>query len=466
MIPHVSAYRRVPASGGGGGGAEAFAGYTPTVIVSTRADLQTELAAATAGTIIGVEPGTYTLASPPTASDYTPGFQPTSSGTSGNPIRIVARYPAAMYFGSTSLYTKLSTGQTSYGAGVGAPTFGARNKDYVEWIGMFVDEVDSGATDNGGIASIAECTGCAIQYCVIRGEHTLASGSLHSAIRVNGCDAGANNTVSYNKCYNISNGISDANQSAILVLEAANCIVEHNEVWDSSGGIFVKRNGAQPGNLVFRYNYIHETNNCGIRIGTTNPNGSTSYTTHVHNNLCVDAGAGFSIDISSSGTGDQANVIFQNNTAVNCYAGLFPPYIPTFGETSGAKFCNNIVASPTTSALRFDGSGAFTSITTATMDFQHNVYYSYPTFVTSDTISSQNMAYWTGTVGQDTVSPASITSDPQFTGGVGPAAYKLGGASPARDLGIDILDLQGGGTSASIHAGCYVTGSETIGTGY
>ncbi len=452
-----------------------YGGYTPTIYAApadvgsgngsseaNAMDLATALSTVTAGGIVGLIPGDYTI-TPPAPSDYTPAFQPTNSGSSGNPIRIVAKYPAAANYGSTSLYSSLSHGRTAV---PGNPTFGSRGKDFVEWIGVFVDEVASYSTDNGGIGGIAEAQGCAITHCVIRGDASLAGGSLHSAIRVNGTDDGVQTYVAYNKCYNVGNDISDANQSAILVLESRDVLVEHNECWDSSGGIFVKRNGAAPGNLIFRYNYIHDCNNCGIRIGTTNPNGSTAYTTHVHNNLCVNIdSAGFSVDISSSGTGDQANVIFQNNTAVNCYAGFFPPYIPTFGETSGGKFYNNIIASPTTSALRFDGSGAFTSITTATFDFQHNVYYSFPTFVTSDTISSQNFAYWTGTVGQDTVSPATITSDPLFIN-AGTGDYKLQAGSPARDLGVDILDLQGGGTSASIHAGCYVTGSEVIGTGY
>lgn len=76
-------------------------------------------------------------------------------------------------------------------------------------------------------------------------------------------------------------------------------------------------------------------------------------------------------------------------------------------------------------------------------------------------MANYTLAAWQG-IGQDNASPASITSDPLFVD-AGAGNYRLQAGSPARDLGVDILDLQGGGTSASIHAGCYVTGTETIG---
>lgn len=80
-------------------------------------------------------------------------------------------------------------------------------------------------------------------------------------------------------------------------------------------------------------------------------------------------------------------------------------------------------------------------------------------------MTTYTLATWKSTKSQDSASPEAITSDPLFTN-AGAGDYKLQAGSPARDLGVDILDLQGGGTSASIHAGCYVTGSEVIGTGY
>ena len=197
-------------------GSSLFSGFTPTIYAApadvgsgdgsseaNAMDLATALTNVTAGGIVGLIPGDYTI-TPPSPSDYTPAFQPTNSGSSGNPIRIVAKYPAAANYGSTSLYSSLSHGRTAV---PGNPTFGSRGKDFVEWIGVFVDEVASYSTDNGGIGGISESQGCAITHCVIRGDASLAGGSLHSAIRVNGTDAGVRTYVAYNKCYNVGNDI-------------------------------------------------------------------------------------------------------------------------------------------------------------------------------------------------------------------------------------------------------------------
>lgn len=443
-----------------------YGGYTPTIYAapadvgsgngSSEANAQNladALVDAMAGDIVGLIPGTYTAADI-AASDSVPAWQTTNSGSSGNPIRIVAKYPAVA---NASNRSELRTGAAT--AWTGNPTFGALSKDYVEWLGIYVDETVSHSTGTCGVVSIADSNNCAVKYCVIVGAGDHISDSLRCAIRLENNDVG-NNVVSYNHCSNFSPGITNANEFAILILDSVTVLVEHNEVEGSAGGVFVKHNHEFPGDLTIRYNYVHD---CwgGIRVDSNCPIGDLAYDSYVYQNL-IENCTGTGLWFANSGNQNAANTIMQNNTLVSCGVGNGTHQQP-FETGAGHKFWNNIVYDPT-QAMNWDNwsTGELATLPTADFSAEHNLYYSAATFLDGDVMSAQTLGYWQG-LGQDSASPAASTSDPLF---VGSGSYKLQGGSPALTLGRDHLNISGLGVNATIPAGCYITDSEVIGTGY
>jgi hypothetical protein len=238
-------------------------------------------------------------------------------------------------------------------------------------------------------------------------------------------------------------------------------LVEHNYLHDCGAGVFHKRadqsggGSYNHGNWVARFNKIVDCE-FGVRADSNQSTGETGWTFDVYQNLMISCNlACFNSNSSLDMAGD---IRFQNNTIVNCTVGHATGQQP-FDSGAGHKFYNNIVYDPS-QAFNWDEwtSGELAALATTEFLANYNVYYSAATFMDGDVMAAQSMATWQG-YGQDA---DSITDDPLFTNYAG-GVYTLQAGSPARDLGVDILNLQGSGTSASIHAGCYVTGSEIIG---
>lgn len=439
------------------------ASYASAANASTPTTLGTALARATAGTTIGVLPGTGAtayVAQYITPHTFTPQWRATNSGdaTSG-PIRIVAKYPAVMHPGTPGLWSELRNSPTTVEWN-GNPTFGTNGQHYIEWIGFFVDEAVSFGTGDNGPASLNGTSHSAIKYCRIRsnGNNPEGPDSLHCCLRVEGC-SGAN-VVSHNQLFNNNPSFTTWNEAALHVSHVGDLLIEHNEIWNSSGGIMVKRNWNAPGAVTIRFNHIHDCSG-GIRVDSLCPTGNLdpAYRGDVYQNLIVNC-AGAALWFANSSNVSNAHVTMQNNTAVGCGQGCGTHQDP-FDAGAGHKFVNNIIDTAGR-AYNWDNwtAGQLAALSAGDFAADRNVFHSCATFFDGDNIAPQPLSYWQTTVGQDV---NSITSDPLFVGG---GSYALQAGSSARTLGRDVLNLSGSGVGAVIPAGCYLTGAEIIGTGY
>ncbi len=397
--------------------------------------------AAQPGDTVVVRAGRYTTTG--TGTRYTPAYNPVNSGTAANPITFETN-------GAVTL---------AYSSGIG-PVIGSYQRNYITWRGFSVDEALTRAASDTGPVVLWECTGCVIEYCEIdgNGDAGFGPGELHNGVRIN---AGGDNIVRHNYIHDFRNAGSGSNASAILVDHSAGGIVEHNEIANSDGVFFIKRNYNSPGLWVVRYNYGHDSY-LGIRADQlTRTAANPAHGVDIYQNVLVNITENAFMTHQYEGSGSYY-IRVVNNTVRNCGQAFQGADL-----TANARhaFRNNIVVG---CPLGFRTANSSSEWTTATIDVRQNMYrgMSNAAMFGYDTSGQSMMSFanWQA-LGQDSASPASRIADPLFVNEAG-GNFRLQAGSPARSVGVDVLDLNdNGATNDVINLGAYITGNEVIGPG-
>ncbi|MDO8357280.1 MAG: right-handed parallel beta-helix repeat-containing protein [Nitrospirota bacterium] len=295
---------------------------------------------------------------------------------------------------------------------------------------------------------------------------------------------------------------SKLNAGGILAYDASDNIIEHNEVYDVSLGIYLKgrHDGFTMSNNIIRYNYVHDNRQIGIRTESTK-------ITLVHQNIVHGCPSGYYLGAFGP---DRTRVI--NNLAYNCSESAFElveaapanwsastAYVledrryngvniyvcttagisaasggPTgtgTGITDGSvvwdyspykiilncEFKNNI------SQLCGIGYSSWTAGSPAEQQFTAN-YNMYRDINGSPAVAANFHGYATGNFAAWRALGLDVnysTADPLL---VNPGAFDfhLQGGSPARNFGIGVYGV-GGNDGGAVHAGPYITGNEVIG---
>lgn len=396
--------------------------------------------AAQAGDVVVVSAGTYTAAG--TATRFLSPFNPANSGTSGSPITFQCETEAACTLGLSS-----SEG----------PVFGCRSRDYIIWDGFVVNGVSSPSTSDTGHVDFFTATGCQLLNSVITGDvnHPNTGQGNYNAVRIEATDGVI---ISGNTLSNIAEeNVYGGNQAAIMLYDADNTVIENNTISRAGNGVYVKGTHDTPGesqaNTTVRLNFLYDMRfNC---LDVLSGQGGSFY-----QNICV-AGTG--------GTNGQTVFGFPasvNIAAVprdfdiynNVYYG-FTNCVVVEGASGTAhhvniRFWNNICRTSTF--------GITTGTLTGPGDFEaeHNIYSGMTTAV-ANFGSNLTLSGWQGlSPAQDSVAPAAITSNPMFVAEASGASgdFHLQGGSPAINQGRTFA-------GATVNAGAYLTGSETIGAG-
>jgi len=236
-------------------------------------------------------------------------------------------------------------------------------------------------------------------------------------------------------------------------------VIEHNEIANSDGVIFIKRNYNTPSRWIIRYNYGRDSGG-GIRVDqlvrtTANP----AHTVDIYQNLLVN------IRVKAFATNhyEGAETFYLrivNNTVKNCDVAFEGKQLTA---NAGHIFQNNLFVGCPLGFRSYDGPEVWT---VSTFRARHNMYRDMNSAATFqfDTSGQTNLSFgaWQG-LGQDSASPASRVADPLFVNEAG-GNYRLQAGSPARNAGADLLDLNGNGSATDlIHLGAYITGNEVIG---
>lgn len=417
---------------------------------ATPCSAATAMTNAVADNVVQFAAGTYSVVG--TDNRWTPALNPSSSGTLGHPITFQANGTVTITFSS----------------GTG-PAIGADGRDYITWNGFAVDEANAPGASDTGPCVFHLSTGGVVKNCTLDGNGGTSPYDNHPGVRLQ--DA-YDVTVENNTIHDFYNPDSSSNGCGIQVYWSGRVTIRHNTIYNCFTGIFVKQLEGYPdtpgdvvGDFSIYQNYIH---NCTVVLSSHHAPCPVGGPVRFYQNLCVaetDGVVGWQVNHGNTAAYNPTHIQVVNNTFVDFVQGVLQS--DTAGGNAwtvhgGLVFWNNIVVDASEYPIYSGGPAADVS-DLETFNAEHNCYHGGGSFRANGT--NYTLATWKSTVGQDSATGAggaSITTDPAFTNEAG-GVYTLGAGSPCLSLGVDRLNLQGGGTTASIHAGCYVTGTETMG---
>ncbi|WP_156762728.1 right-handed parallel beta-helix repeat-containing protein [Woeseia oceani] len=382
--------------------------------------------AAQAGDTVIVRAGVYATTQG-TGERYEPIYNPVNDGRPGDPITIRAE-------GVVSLQSNTST--------IGEPIIGTLNRQYIVWDGFYIDEINVDTKADTGPVVVWGSSNITIQNLTVRGK-TVNWGDNHSAIRI---EYSTDSLIRSNHLFENRGASNQYNGSAIILYDSSGIVMEHNEIHDSQGGIFIK--GAYGGTanhrITVRYNLLYNLG-VGITHGIVNDAG-TAFGARTYQNIVHNSGSGI-VFIGYNGS-SPANIDVTNNTL---YANNLGIHVKP--GTSGYRdvvIRNNIILD---SSYGIQGEDV-TDVSNIT--FSNNIYSSVGTLARI-AYANHSLSSWQSNFNQDLV--GSMQSDPMLVNAAG-GNFRLSGASPALNAGLDILNMFGGG---AINLGAYVTGDEVIG---
>lgn len=338
-----------------------YDGLTPTIYANpsgalgngsgsseaNAASLPNALAAAEAGDIVGILPGIATGTD--TNSDV-PSFQPTNSGSLGNPIILVGKFA----WGSVGR-TELRSGALDLGTG--CPAFGVNGLDYVEWRNIYCNEENSYTRTDTGPCVLWDTTGSGIRKCRIIGISDYFPDDNHNGLRVEG---GVD-------CYAYDNTISgfysgpgrETNGTGLMTYGASNFAFENNEIYDCYTAIYIK--GTAAGETLWNhgsiaYNLLHDIHG-GMRLEAIDP----SDTLTIEQNLIYEF-SDFAFNLATSGgVANTRNLIMRFNSIIIGQAtsnnGLYVKAI----TGTGNSFNDNCIAIYTTTNQNYMDGGEYTA---------------------------------------------------------------------------------------------------------
>jgi hypothetical protein len=191
----------------------------------------------------------------------------------------------------------------------------------------------------------------------------------------------------------------------------------------------------------------------------------SSHYSRVYQNVVLNSN--FGLNFTGLSGNEPRDDVFQNNTVHGSrQAGIW-----LRGTSTGwqrLKFFNNLLTGNGETGLNI----IFPTV--GDIAFEHNVYQSFPLGFGWVGDGFRTLAQWKSSYGKDNAGPASFSGDVLYVNaaggdfrlctGAGQPAASCSAASPAVRLGVDVLDLNGNGSTTDlIPAGAYITGSEVIG---
>lgn len=410
-----------PTNSGTAGAPIVFKGHGGPV-VTTRPSLS--------GALVGAASNTMTLGdeADPTDGFYEGWFVRVTSGAGVDQYRRIAAYDGAARTVSFSqpLDAVPSAGDT-YDLTIHGPILGAMDRQFIVWDGMTVEERDSYAPDTGPVVWWGTNDGTFIGNDVVA-QTTLLQDN-HNGVRVNNTNRllVRNNRIHGVQPVDLGEN-NPQNHAAIMIYESADCVFEHNELFDSYTGFYPK---GESGPHVFRKNVLHDLAK-GVRI---------SY----HAEVDVVQNLFYDCDLAFQPAEEIADIRIHNNVFFRSQIG-----IGNWFPIQGITVFNNLflgVAAP----FGFDDQ-------MGTVVSDHNVYFDIGDF----SVGGQPVGGLPGwqAMGLDAASSA---ADPGVVDAEALDFHPTDG-SILPTAGIDWADRDADGdTEETIAVGIYVDGDERVG---
>jgi hypothetical protein len=421
--------------------------------------------AAAAGDVVSVMAATYTTTGRTITGSggarFNVAYNPINEGTVANPI----------VFAANGIVTLTYTANNG-------PVLGAQGKDNITWRGSFSVNGANCPPPTFGDSGLAVITGCV--NCVLDGLILVGAGNLHLP--------GTNTAGVYffetfdpivRNCFisRIYNNHDPTNAACVFGYAFGRAIIEHNDLSDAGCGVSLKSPDASGGAFVdyqiVRFNRVH---GCNIGLHVHNIGGplTDANPVQIYQNTIRDGtqtwgdgtfapfSAGVKYQAFSSDPAINCNHCwFVNNTVVRVTYALFLQ--GNMLDGAGHRLWNNL-AVDCTSIFFFMAPVA--NMVDSRYDFQHNRAFNFsgsrfeldpegiPVFY--PTVASFQAAF----PNYETDDPDGADDDPDFVDEAG-NDFRLNPGSAALTGGVDMLNLRGGGTSAIIPCGAYVSAGQT-----
>lgn len=403
---------------------------------------------------------------------FDPSFRILANGTEANPIIFFAQNYAALNTSGRSILRHNGTQQ-----GYGCPVLGLQTGHH--WYGFYITETLAPTTpDTGPIV----CTGKynRISYFRIdRGPVTwpqARADNNHAAIRFESTNGCQNNLVSDCWIENYSRQNAFGSEQGIQLfspqgantttstgrITIENCYFDNVETALTSKGAGALR--PILGGIVFRRNLVRPStfNNVVGSVNFMDTSGELGRN-QVYQNIQV-GGHYFVICMAQAGY-PHRNIDIINNTLINAIMNREREGIHTASggagtRGSGWRIHNNIKTgtAPLFNFAYDDQSDAAVQSRSHNLSFGHSRW----GYVDARGTGTQSLAQWQAATAFDDFS---LESDPRLVSAVWGNADlgKLQTGSPARNAAIDILNLNGNGTSAACNMGAYSNDNVVIG---
>jgi hypothetical protein len=408
--------------------------------------------AAKAGDVVIIAAGKYVTTGRNGRFDVA--YNPVNSGAPGSPI----------------VFRAEGTVELVYSSGSG-PVIGAQGRHHITWQGPFtIDEAQAPSRPDTGPVVFSGSTHTVLDGVRIVGDPKNFPPDNHAGVYTfESSDAVIRNC----RISGIKGNHHATNAAGVITYRTGRLTIENNEFSDSGAGVNLKAPdyGNEPEFLdwfIVRRNIIHHVA-VGIQIHNTGPltanNPVKVYQNIIHSGVDrwgpAPASSGIGIMWRAFNSDPQIDARFGwavNNVIVNVPRCMFMNGNPM--TNAGHRAWNNICSNTTEWGMIFGGASSM--LTPTNFSLEHNVYHSTGGGMMTNE-DAHSLSQWKSNFRQDSAAPASITSDPRFVN-PGGGDYRLRPDSPARALGVDVLDLNGNGSTTDvIPAGVYVTGSEVIG---
>ncbi len=437
------------------GGGSQWSGFTPTLYGAPTdagsgnctseanacdiAQACTALNSASAGAILGLTNGTYTLTN---SASNTPACAITSGGSSGNPKRIVAKYPALYNHASPSLLTELRLNTQDTTTWNNSPVIGVVTTDDVEIYGIYVNSQYAPTRASHGTIKFDTCSRCRLSEVVID-QITVPDTDNYVAI----WSTGTTSLTISNNLFRGGTGSGNHNAAIITTYGSLSFLIEYNTFTGVNHGAFFKGTTASNtrGNSgTFRFNKAISSSYAMVSTGVTQGSSeSPGNIITIQQNLGVDNGEAC-IKVRGDGEGTKLAHILAN-TCVSADGAVGSIVYETSPTCSGGILRDNVLAYMASSSghpvnLESAGNACFTTM-------NYNLYYEGGnTPVYAQTLSTYSgIASWRTATSKEA---NSTEGNPNFVNAAGGNYCRSGGDT---------------GSSTGSVRGAFITCSEQIG---
>lgn len=395
--------------------------------------------AAQPGDTVIVRAGTYATAG--TGDRWGVAYNPANSGTSSARITFEAE-------GTVQLTLSSSNG----------PVIGSNARNYITWRGFSINGASAPVRADTGSVVVFDAVGVELDRLTLTGVGNPGHGDNHPGIRL---EYARNTVVRNSRISNYYTSGNHGNGLGIQVYYSGPMLFEHNEIYNCGAGIALKATFQYYVDAItIRYNVIRNVvSGVIIHRSPARPEAPSRIYQNIVRDITEGAFRLLGFDLATGPR--QAKIV--NNTIHGVGHGFFIVY--GLVDNAGHMFWNNIVSSTTNYAMYSEGQDATAPNISDPSRFtsQHNLFHAFWRFAGVQDTGHLTFTTWPSVVGHDAASPASRNQDPLFVNAAA-ADFRLQAGSPARNLGVDVLDLNGNGSTTDlIPAGAYITGNEVIG---